>query len=78
MFVLDEIHVRGVQIIEDRIWVENVQEIIPKDHQRALVEGPKNQCAGCPRQTVAMEQSTASHGCDIPSKGPVVRYLAFC
>ncbi|TMX03756.1 hypothetical protein EJD97_014400 [Solanum chilense] len=31
---------------------------------------------GCPRQTLATERSTASHGCDAPLKGPVVRDLA--
>ena len=41
MLVLDKIHVRGVLIIDDDIWVGNVREIIPKDHQRVLEERPK-------------------------------------
>ena len=41
MFVLDEIYVRGVTLLEDRIWVGNFLEIIPKDHPRVLEEGHK-------------------------------------
>ena len=41
MFVLDEIHVRGVKIIDDDIWVQNFREIIHKGHLRVLEEGPK-------------------------------------
>ena len=41
VFVLDEIQVRGFKIIYDHIWVGNVREIISKDHQAVLEEGPK-------------------------------------
>ena len=41
MFILYEIHVRGFKLIDDRIWVGNVWEIIPMDHLRVLEEGPK-------------------------------------
>ena len=41
MFVLGEIPVRGPKIVYDNVWVGNVREKIPKDHQRVLEEGPK-------------------------------------
>ena len=41
MVVLDKIQVRGFKIIYDHIWVGNVREIISKDHQAVLEEGPK-------------------------------------
>ena len=41
MFVLDEIHLKGVKIIKNHICVGKLKEIIRKDHQRVLEEGPK-------------------------------------
>ena len=41
LLVLEEIYVRGVKLIDNHIWVGNVWEIIPKDHQRVLEEGSK-------------------------------------
>ena len=76
MFVLDETHVRGVKLIYGCFLVINVQEIIPKDHHRILKEGHKNHCAGCPRQTLVTEQSTASRGSEAPSKWSIMMDLA--
>ena len=41
VFVLDEIYVRGFKHQEDRIWVSNFWDIIPKNHPRVLEEGTK-------------------------------------
>ena len=40
MFILDEIHVRGVKLIKGHVCLRNVQENIPKDQPRVLEEGP--------------------------------------
>ena len=60
----------GVKLIDGRIWVGNIREIIPKDHQSVLEERPKICMQAVPGRPLT-EQSTASHGCDAPSKGPV-------
>ena len=41
VLILDEIYLTDYKLIEDRIWVGKVQEIIPKDHPSVLEEGPK-------------------------------------
>ena len=41
VFILDEIYLTDYKLIEDRIWVGKVQEIISKDHPSVLEEGPK-------------------------------------
>ena len=50
VFVLNEIHVIGAKLIQDHVWVGNVQEKILKDQQRILEEGPKLGVKKCPRQ----------------------------
>ena len=41
VFVLDELYVRGVNLIDDRICVGNFWETMPKDQPKFLDEGPK-------------------------------------
>ena len=69
MSVLDENNVRGFKIIDDRIWVGKVWEIIPKDHLRVLEEGLKTVCKAVPGRFQTMEQFTARRHVDAPLKG---------
>ena len=41
VFVLYEIHVKGVRLVYNYVWIGNIQENIPKDKPRVLEEGPK-------------------------------------
>ena len=41
MLVLDEIHVRGVKLIDGHIWVGNFRKINPEEHQSVFKERPK-------------------------------------
>ena len=66
VFVLDEIYVRGVKIIEDIIWVGKVCKFIPKDQPRVLEEGHKLVAKTSKRQSTYGGQSTASDLVDAP------------
>lgn len=66
MFVVDEIYVRGIKLIEYPIWFVKVQEIIPKDHPRVLDEGPKLVAKTVKRHFTYGGQSMASGLIDAP------------
>ena len=69
MFVLNEIHVRGVKLIEYHIWVRNIRKIIPKDHLRVLEEGPKIVGMAVPGRPKMTEQLMARRPVDAPLNG---------
>ena len=68
MFVLDEINVRDVKLMDDLIWFVSIRKIISKDHLSVLDEGPKTVGMSVPSRPQTREQSTASRGCDAQSK----------
>ncbi|TMX04216.1 hypothetical protein EJD97_010645 [Solanum chilense] len=69
VFVLDEIYVRGVKLIEYSIRLGNAREIIPNDHPRVLEEGPKPVCKAVQGRPQTTEQSMARRPFDAPSMG---------
>ena len=61
VFLLYEIHLRGVKLIENLNCIGNIWEIIPKGHLRVLDEGPKTVAKIVPSRPQTTEQST-DHG----------------
>ena len=66
MFVLDEIYVRGLKLINDCIWVGNISEILSKEKSRVLEDGPMFVAKIAKRQSTYRGQSTASVKVDAP------------
>ena len=64
VFIFDEIHARVVKLIHYHIWVEKIQEIIPKDHLRVLKEGPKTVGMAVQGRPQTTEQLTARRNFD--------------
>ena len=55
MFVLDEINVRDVKLMDDLIWFVSIRKIISKDHLSVLDEGPKTAGKAFPGRPKTME-----------------------
>ena len=66
---------RAVKLIENCIWVKNVQETIPEDHLWILEEGPKTVGMDVPGRPQTTEQSMTHSPVYTPSKGTLLRDL---